>query len=207
MFSKAKRFGVLNFLTLFQLSGEGSFSTVYLGESRVTKGGWVAIKVVQKHNLLNTKKIPNPLDGEDCGQLQDDQDDQEDLISNSMREQNEREIMRLVDKEIRIMSALDHPHVIHLEEVYEDENRVCFVMELAQGGEVFDRLVEKVRRFTPNSFWHSGCNSLQMQNFSVVKVHIFYSKPLSYDDCKKKNDLQRSFFFHNSHISISHFSK
>ena len=45
-----------------------------------------------------------------------------------MREQNEREIMRLVDKEIRIMSALDHPHVIHLEEVYEDENRVCFVM-------------------------------------------------------------------------------
>ena len=144
---------VLNSLPLFQLSGEGSFSTVYLGESRVTKGGWVAIKVVQKHNLLNTKKIPNPLDCEDCGQLQDDQDDdQEDLISNSMREQNEREIMRLVDKEIRIMSALDHPHVIHLEEVYEDENRVCFVMELAQGGEVFDRLLEKVRRFTPNSF-------------------------------------------------------
>ena len=62
----------------------------------------------------------------------------------SMMEQNEKEIMRLVDKEIRIMSELDHPHVIHLEEVYEDENRVCFVMELAQGGEVFDRLVEKV---------------------------------------------------------------
>ena len=127
---------------------------MYLGESRVTKGGWVAIKVVQKHNLLKTKRIPNPLDGEDCGQ--DDQDlppeeqaeEEEDLVSNSMREQNEREIMRLVDKEIRIMSALDHPHVIHLEEVYEDENRVCFVMELAQGGEVFDRLLQKVSRFT-----------------------------------------------------------
>ena len=52
--------------------------------------------------------------------------------------------MRLVDKEIRIMSFLDHPHVIHLEEVYEDDTRVCFVMELAQGGEVFDRLIEKV---------------------------------------------------------------
>ncbi len=61
-----------------------------------------------------------------------------------MVETNEREIMRLVDKEIRIMSALDHPHVIHLEEVFEDEDRVCFVMELAQGGEVFDRLIEKV---------------------------------------------------------------
>ena len=55
--------------------------------------------------------------------------------------------MRLVDKEIRIMSFLDHPHVIHLEEVYEDDTRVCFVMELAQGGEVFDRLIEKVRFF------------------------------------------------------------
>ena len=55
--------------------------------------------------------------------------------------------MRLVDKEIRIMSFLDHPHVIHLEEVYEDDTRVCFVMELAQGGEVFDRLIEKVRGF------------------------------------------------------------
>ena len=56
--------------------------------------------------------------------------------------------MRLVDKEIRIMSDLDHPHVTHLEEVYEDSDRVCFVMELAQGGEVFDRLVEQVRIFT-----------------------------------------------------------
>ena len=58
--------------------------------------------------------------------------------------------MRLVDKEIRIMSFLDHPHVIHLEEVYEDDTRVCFVMELAQGGEVFDRLIEKMRLFFHN---------------------------------------------------------
>ena len=110
----------------------------------------MAIKVVEKHNLLKTKKIPNPLD-EDCvhdetaESIEETYGTEEDLISSSMIEQNEREIMRLVDKEIRIMSALDHPHVIHLEEVYEDENRVCFVMELAQGGEVFDRLVEKVR--------------------------------------------------------------
>ena len=129
----------------FIFSGEGSFSTVYLGESLTSKGGWVAIKVVEKHNLLKTKKIPNPLDDTNDETFENLESDDEDLISRSMIEQNEREIMRLVDKEIRIMSALDHPHVIHLEEVYEDENRVCFVMELAQGGEVFDRLVENVR--------------------------------------------------------------
>ena len=79
----------------------------------------------------------------------DSEPDLSDLVSMSMVEtdhekHSDREIMRLVDKEIRIMSVLDHPHVIHLNEVYEDENRVCFVMELAQGGEVFDRLIEKV---------------------------------------------------------------
>ena len=79
----------------------------------------------------------------------DMEQDFSDLVSMSMvvtdhEKHLDREIMRLVDKEIRIMSVLDHPHVIHLNEVYEDENRVCFVMELAQGGEVFDRLIEKV---------------------------------------------------------------
>ena len=123
-------------------SGEGSFSTVYLAESRIQKGGWVAIKVVRKDNLLKTKKIPNLEDGEN-----DDFD--EDIISVSVMEEADQEVMRLVDKEIRIMSALDHPHVIHLEEVYEDSNRVCFVMELAQGGEVFDRLVQHVSWVRP----------------------------------------------------------
>ena len=123
------------------IAGEGSFSTVYLAECRAEKGGWVAIKVVEKCNLLKTKKIPNPYESP---KKSEDEEDEDDFVSRSMMEQNSREIMRLVDKEIRIMSALDHPHIIHLEEVFEDENRVCFVMELAQGGEVFDRLVEKV---------------------------------------------------------------
>ena len=45
-------------LKLFFFSGQGSFSTVYLAESRAQRRGWVAIKVVEKRNLLkNTKKI------------------------------------------------------------------------------------------------------------------------------------------------------
>ena len=131
---------------LFCPSGKGSFSTVYLAESRAEKSSWVAIKVVEKHNLLQTKNIPHLAGNTTDEEELDDACDEEEynILSMSMMEQNEKEIMRLVDKEIRIMSELDHPHVIHLEEVYEDENRVCFVMELAQGGEVFDRLVEKV---------------------------------------------------------------
>ena len=55
----------------------------------------------------------------------------------------EGDLTWLVDREIRVMSELDHPHIVHLDEVYEDKDTACFVMELAKGGEVFDRLVEK----------------------------------------------------------------
>lgn len=50
--------------------------------------------------------------------------------------------MFLVDKEIEIMSQLDHAHIVRLYEVYENETEVCLVMELAKGGELFDRLLE-----------------------------------------------------------------
>ena len=39
----------------------------------------------------------------------------------------------LIEKEVRIMSVLDHPHIVHLNEVYEEKSSVCFVMELAKG--------------------------------------------------------------------------
>ena len=55
----------------------------------------------------------------------------------------EEDLTWLVDREIKVMSELDHPHIVHLDEVYEDKDTACFVMELAKGGEVFDRLVEK----------------------------------------------------------------
>ena len=54
------------------------------------------------------------------------------------------DLARIVDREIRVMSELDHPHIVHLVEVFEDKEVACFVMELAKGGEMFDRLAEKV---------------------------------------------------------------
>jgi serine/threonine protein kinase len=49
----------------------------------------------------------------------------------------------LVEKEIEIMSSLDHPHIVHLNEVFTNADTVFLVMELAKGGEVFDRLLER----------------------------------------------------------------
>jgi len=41
-------------------------------------------------------------------------------------------------EEITIMCQLDHPNIIHLEEVYESHNEIYLVQELCEEGELFD---------------------------------------------------------------------
>lgn len=45
--------------------------------------------------------------------------------------------------EVKILQQLDHPHVIKLYEYFEEKNDVYLVTELCQGGELFDRIIEK----------------------------------------------------------------
>ena len=45
--------------------------------------------------------------------------------------------------EIEILKSLDHPNIVQLRDVFEDERHWCLVMELMQGGELFDRILEQ----------------------------------------------------------------
>lgn len=45
--------------------------------------------------------------------------------------------------EVDILSNVDHPNVVKMYEVYDDENYMYIVLELMTGGELFDRIVEK----------------------------------------------------------------
>lgn len=43
--------------------------------------------------------------------------------------------------EIDILKRVDHPNIIKLFETFEDDRHFCLVMELVQGGELFDSIL------------------------------------------------------------------
>ncbi|CAN1749221.1 Calcium-dependent protein kinase 30 [Linum perenne] len=62
---------------------------------------------------------------------------------------SKRKLLTAVDiedvrREVDIMSSLpDHPNIVKLKATYEDHDNVHLVMELCQGGELFDRIVAR----------------------------------------------------------------
>lgn len=47
--------------------------------------------------------------------------------------------------EIFILKHCNHPNVVQLYDSYEDKAKIYLVLELLQGGELFDRIVAKKR--------------------------------------------------------------
>ncbi|KHJ84117.1 kinase domain protein [Oesophagostomum dentatum] len=58
------------------------------------------------------------------------------LIKKSAIE-NKADLVR-IRREIRIMSALNHPNIIQIYEVFENREKIILVMEYASGGELYD---------------------------------------------------------------------
>lgn len=48
-----------------------------------------------------------------------------------------------LENEIQVLRRLRHPNIVQLLDVYDDKHHVYLIMELVQGGELFDRIVEK----------------------------------------------------------------
>ena len=52
------------------------------------------------------------------------------------------------NREIEVLIQMDHPNIIKLYEVYDDVKFVYLIMEECVGGELFDRIIEKVEKKT-----------------------------------------------------------
>lgn len=51
--------------------------------------------------------------------------------------ENDQDLQR-VRREIQIMSSIEHPHIIHIYEVFENKDKIVLVMQYAPGGELYE---------------------------------------------------------------------
>ena len=66
------------------------------------------------------------------------------VIDKSESEMTQKKI-ELISREIEIMAEVDHRRMVKLYEVLECDEEICLVMQLAKGGELYDRLVAEGR--------------------------------------------------------------
>lgn len=87
-------------------------------------------------------------------------------------------------QEIEILKAVDHPHIIKLYDVYKDEKYYSLVLELLEGGDVFDRLVTKV------AYSEKDCRDLTFHLLEIIDY--LHDKNIVHRDIKPENLLLTS---------------
>jgi len=93
------------------------------------------------------------------------------------------ELMRDTDflEEVRIMSRIQHPNIIYLVDKYETEQELHLVMEIASGGELFDRMLSQ------NRFEEREVRHIAQQLMSAVSY--LHSLGITHRDLKPENIL------------------
>lgn len=87
-------------------------------------------------------------------------------------------------REIDIHLSLDHPHIVRLEQVYECHDEVHLVMELLDGGDVFELLEER------GQFTEEQVASIMRQILDAVAY--LHERGITHRDLKLENVLRKS---------------
>jgi len=103
------------------------------------------------------------------------------------------------EQEIAIMKVMDHPGVIKLFEVFQDHRQYYLIMELAVGGELFDRIIES------GHFTESQCASIMQQILRAI--YYMHSSKIMHRDLKPENFLfvEKNESIENSTLKIIDF--
>ena len=72
----------------------------------------------------------------------------------------------MVENEVRVMRMLDHPNVIKLYDVFDTPAQLYLVLELVEGGDLFDRIVSKGKYNEPDAIVlvHSMATAIQVRS-------------------------------------------
>ena len=159
---KKKENGGLSFSkTNFILRGSGSFPSKYTKIQELGSGGFS--KVYRVQNLTTNEVFA-------CKEL-------------PIKKINDLEKLK---KEINIMSKCDHPNIIKLIEIYEDNRQLDLIMEECLGGTLFDRLLKKMED-DDETFSEKDAAIIFKQIVSAI--HYCHSQGIAHRDLKMENVL------------------
>ncbi|KAJ0091627.1 hypothetical protein Patl1_14347 [Pistacia atlantica] len=119
--------GHANYIGKYHLGrtiGEGTFAKVKLGVD-TTNGQYVAIKIIDKHMVLETDLKDKSVIEKSSAKL---------ITSNSSK------FKLQVQREIRTMKLLHHPNIVRIHEVIGTKTKIYIVMEYVSGGQLSDKL-------------------------------------------------------------------
>ncbi|KAL7682015.1 putative protein kinase [Plasmopara halstedii] len=86
--------------------------------------------------------------------------------------------------EVDVLRRIDHPHIAKLEESFEDSNYLVLIMELMEGGELFDAIVEKGR--------FSECDTIHVARSVLSAIQHMHERGVMHRDLKPENMLLHS---------------
>ncbi|RYG64263.1 serine/threonine-protein kinase [archaeon] len=140
--------------------GLTSFENFYKLDEQIGKGGFAVVKIA--YSLQNDSKVAvkilkskeNPLDVE------------------------------AFEREYRLLKSLNHPNIVTVHGFHHDSEKICMVLEYMEGGELFDRIVEK-KVYTEGMARHA----FQMMLEAVGHIH---SHNIIHRDLKPENLLLSS---------------
>lgn len=107
-----------------------------------------------------------------------------------------REKKEMLEREIDILSRIQHPGIVSVLEIYEADKYLYLVMELATGGELFDSIVKRGK--------YSEKDAARITREIAEAVNYLHSKGIVHRDLKPEN-LLLSDESENSHVKIADF--
>ncbi|KAM6959144.1 death-associated protein kinase 2-like [Aplochiton taeniatus] len=86
---------------------------------------------------------------------------------------------KTVEREVEVLQALQHPHIMALKDVFESRAEVVLIVELISGGELFDFIAEKENL--------SESEAIEFMKQILEGVSFMHSKHIVHFDLKPEN--------------------